>query len=76
MVRLKILHQTMLIQGNPMFYVPNHVPFRPILQQDHYMWAYARFLLYLEETDPAELNGPESYVKRGNGESAIVRGSK
>ena len=27
------------------------------------MWAYARFLLYLEETDPAELNGPESYVK-------------
>ena len=31
------------------------------------MWAYARFLLYLEETDPAELNGPESYVKRGHG---------
>ena len=29
------------------------------------MWAYARFLLYLEETDPAELNGPESYVKPG-----------
>lgn len=28
------------------------------------MWAYARFLLYLEETDPAELNGPESYVKQ------------
>ena len=33
------------------------------LVQEHYMWAYARFLLYLEETDPAELNGPESYVK-------------
>ena len=36
----------------------------PVCPEDHYMWAYARFLLYLDETDPAELNGPESYVKQ------------
>jgi len=32
--------------------------------EDHYMWAYARFLLYLESTDKSDLNGPESYVKK------------
>merc|ERR1712087_612051 len=35
---------------------PNHI------YQDHYMWAYARFLLYLKETDRTNLTGPESYV--------------
>eukprot|EP00812_Abedinium_dasypus_P000159 NODE_101_length_2126_cov_516.460647.p1 GENE.NODE_101_length_2126_cov_516.460647~~NODE_101_length_2126_cov_516.460647.p1 ORF type:complete len:635 (+),score=274.27 NODE_101_length_2126_cov_516.460647:42-1946(+) len=32
--------------------------------RDHYMWSYARFLLYLEEINPAMLSGPESYVKQ------------
>ncbi|CAE7274781.1 IP3R, partial [Symbiodinium necroappetens] len=40
------------------------VKFENHILKEHYMWAYARFLLYLEETDPAELNGPESYVKQ------------
>ncbi|CAK9096851.1 4 [Durusdinium trenchii] len=40
------------------------VKFENHILKDHYMWAYARFLLYLDETDPAELNGPESYVKQ------------
>ncbi|CAE8725672.1 unnamed protein product [Polarella glacialis] len=31
--------------------------------QEHYMWSYARFLMYLEATKGAELNGPESWVK-------------
>eukprot|EP00913_Durusdinium_trenchii_P025484 g23922.t1 len=40
------------------------VKFENHILKDHYMWAYARFLLYLDETDPAELNGPESYEPR------------
>ncbi|CAE8613787.1 unnamed protein product [Polarella glacialis] len=40
------------------------VKFEMHILQDHYMWAYARFLLYLDETDPSDLNGPESYVKQ------------
>eukprot|EP00933_Yihiella_yeosuensis_P029935 TRINITY_DN2358_c0_g1_i1.p1 TRINITY_DN2358_c0_g1~~TRINITY_DN2358_c0_g1_i1.p1 ORF type:complete len:937 (+),score=183.81 TRINITY_DN2358_c0_g1_i1:206-2812(+) len=40
------------------------IPFEGHILKDHYMWAYARFLLYLEETDPSDLNGPESHVKK------------
>jgi len=40
------------------------VKFEQHILKDHYMWAYARFLLYLDETDPSDLNGPESYVKQ------------
>jgi len=40
------------------------VKFERHILEDHYMWAYARFLLYLECTDKADLNGPESYVKK------------
>jgi hypothetical protein len=29
---------------------------------DHYMWAYARFLLYLQTTVRTELTGPETYI--------------
>merc|ERR1712194_328649 len=32
--------------------------------QDHYMWGYARFLLYLDQQDPSNLTGPESFVKQ------------
>merc|ERR1711924_555822 len=39
------------------------VKFNQHILEDHYMWAYARFLLYLEETDNNMLTGPESYVK-------------
>jgi len=40
------------------------VKFKGHILEDHYMWSYARFLLYLEVTDKSELNGPESYVKK------------
>lgn len=31
--------------------------------QEHYMWSYARFLMYLQECKASDLNGPESFVK-------------
>jgi inositol 1,4,5-triphosphate receptor type 1/inositol 1,4,5-triphosphate receptor type 3 len=31
--------------------------------QEHYMWSYCRFLMYLSESEDSSLNGPESYVK-------------
>eukprot|EP00445_Apocalathium_hangoei_P042780 CAMPEP_0203977310 /NCGR_PEP_ID=MMETSP0359-20131031/101550_1 /ASSEMBLY_ACC=CAM_ASM_000338 /TAXON_ID=268821 /ORGANISM="Scrippsiella Hangoei, Strain SHTV-5" /LENGTH=422 /DNA_ID=CAMNT_0050915519 /DNA_START=107 /DNA_END=1375 /DNA_ORIENTATION=+ len=40
------------------------VPFQAHIIQDHYMWAYARFLLYLDQEDPSNLTGPESFVKQ------------
>lgn len=39
------------------------VVFESHILHHHYMWAYARFLLYLDESEDSELNGPESYVK-------------
>merc|ERR1711907_327977 len=40
------------------------VKFEKHILEDHYMWAYARFLLYLESTENSNLNGPESYVRK------------
>jgi len=40
------------------------VKFQKHIIQDHYMWAYARFLLYIQEQDPSNLTGPESFVKQ------------
>jgi hypothetical protein len=39
------------------------VKFEKHIFQEHYMWSYARFLMYLSESDDSELNGPESFVK-------------
>jgi len=39
------------------------VKFETHVFQDHYMWSYARFLMYLKEAPDSTLNGPESYVK-------------
>eukprot|EP00928_Gymnodinium_smaydae_P003689 TRINITY_DN11302_c0_g2_i3.p1 TRINITY_DN11302_c0_g2~~TRINITY_DN11302_c0_g2_i3.p1 ORF type:complete len:421 (-),score=64.88 TRINITY_DN11302_c0_g2_i3:386-1648(-) len=39
------------------------VKFDQHVYQDHYMWSYARFLMYVRETQESDLNGPESYVK-------------
>jgi len=38
------------------------VIFESHIYQDHYMWAYARFLLHLKETDRTNLTGPEADV--------------
>jgi len=40
------------------------VKFEKHILRDHYMWAYARFLLYLEEIDQSTLTGPETHVKQ------------
>jgi len=40
------------------------VKFQKHIIEDHYMWAYARFLLFLDQEDPSSLAGPESYVKQ------------
>jgi len=40
------------------------VKYEKHILQDHYMWSYARFLLYLSDTSPSNLSGPESYVKQ------------
>uniref|UniRef100_A0A7S1L3A4 Ion transport domain-containing protein n=1 Tax=Alexandrium catenella TaxID=2925 RepID=A0A7S1L3A4_ALECA len=40
------------------------VNFESHIYQDHYMWAYARFLLYLKETPRTNLTGPESNVAK------------
>ena len=40
------------------------INFQQHILLDHYMWAYARFLLYLDETDPSNLTGPESYIQK------------
>jgi len=40
------------------------VKFDKHILEDHYMWSYARFLLYLEDEDKSNLTGPESYVKK------------
>merc|ERR1719160_2054864 len=40
------------------------VKFNTHILFEHFMWAYARFLLYLEETDESLFTGPESYVKK------------
>merc|ERR1711972_1268291 len=40
------------------------VKFQKHIIEDHYMWAYARFLLYLDQVDPSDLTGPESFVKQ------------
>uniref|UniRef100_A0A7S4SW96 Ion transport domain-containing protein n=1 Tax=Alexandrium monilatum TaxID=311494 RepID=A0A7S4SW96_9DINO len=40
------------------------VNFESHIYQDHYMWAYARFLLYLNETPRTNLTGPESNVAK------------
>lgn len=40
------------------------VKFERHILEDHYMWAYARFLLYLDTCEKSELNGPESYVAK------------
>lgn len=39
------------------------VNFEEHIYKDHYMWAYARFLLHLKETERTNLTGPESYVQ-------------
>eukprot|EP00928_Gymnodinium_smaydae_P073705 TRINITY_DN5685_c0_g2_i2.p1 TRINITY_DN5685_c0_g2~~TRINITY_DN5685_c0_g2_i2.p1 ORF type:complete len:2031 (+),score=578.31 TRINITY_DN5685_c0_g2_i2:833-6094(+) len=39
------------------------IKFEKHILEDHYMWQYARFLLYLAETPDNELTGPEDYVK-------------
>lgn len=39
------------------------VKFEKHIQQEHYMWSYARFLMYLSEAEDSDLNGPESFVK-------------
>lgn len=39
------------------------VKFEHHVFQEHYMWSYARFLMYLKQSKDSELNGPESYVK-------------
>lgn len=39
------------------------VKFDKHIYQDHYMWSYCRFLMYLSESDDSDLNGPESFVK-------------
>lgn len=39
------------------------VKFEHHIYQEHYMWSYARFLMYLTDQEESELNGPESYVK-------------
>mmetsp|Transcript_43449 Transcript_43449/g.123123 ORF Transcript_43449/g.123123 Transcript_43449/m.123123 type:complete len:225 (-) Transcript_43449:1921-2595(-) len=39
------------------------IQFSDHIYEDHYMWAYARFLLYLHQTSAADLTGPESYIK-------------
>eukprot|EP00441_Pelagodinium_beii_P041338 CAMPEP_0197644914 /NCGR_PEP_ID=MMETSP1338-20131121/17736_1 /TAXON_ID=43686 ORGANISM="Pelagodinium beii, Strain RCC1491" /NCGR_SAMPLE_ID=MMETSP1338 /ASSEMBLY_ACC=CAM_ASM_000754 /LENGTH=1454 /DNA_ID=CAMNT_0043218391 /DNA_START=9 /DNA_END=4373 /DNA_ORIENTATION=+ len=31
--------------------------------QEHYMWSYARFLMYLKQAKESDLNGPESFVR-------------
>jgi len=31
--------------------------------QEHYMWSYARFLMYLRQAQESDLNGPESFVR-------------
>eukprot|EP00927_Polykrikos_kofoidii_P076835 TRINITY_DN73860_c0_g1_i1.p1 TRINITY_DN73860_c0_g1~~TRINITY_DN73860_c0_g1_i1.p1 ORF type:complete len:1051 (-),score=212.36 TRINITY_DN73860_c0_g1_i1:79-3231(-) len=41
----------------------NGVKFEQHILEDHYMWSYARFLLYIEETGNQELSGPEDFVK-------------
>lgn len=40
------------------------IKFSKHIINDHYMWAYARFLLTLNQQDPSDLTGPESFVKR------------
>jgi len=40
------------------------VKFEKHILEDHYMWSYARFLLYFETTENSSLNGPESYVAK------------
>ncbi|CAK9028783.1 4 [Durusdinium trenchii] len=39
------------------------VKFEHHVFQEHYMWSYARFLMYLKQAKDSDLNGPESYVK-------------
>jgi hypothetical protein len=39
------------------------VKFHHHIYQEHYMWAYARFLLHLEEADKETLTGAESRLK-------------
>merc|ERR1711970_398672 len=39
------------------------VKFEKHIYQEHYMWSYCRFLMYLSESDDSDLNGPESFVK-------------
>mmetsp|Transcript_104171 Transcript_104171/g.164527 ORF Transcript_104171/g.164527 Transcript_104171/m.164527 type:complete len:370 (+) Transcript_104171:1-1110(+) len=39
------------------------VKFETHVFQEHYMWSYCRFLMYLMEAEDAYLNGPESFVK-------------
>eukprot|EP00451_Oxyrrhis_marina_P030723 CAMPEP_0204380652 /NCGR_PEP_ID=MMETSP0469-20131031/53542_1 /ASSEMBLY_ACC=CAM_ASM_000384 /TAXON_ID=2969 /ORGANISM="Oxyrrhis marina" /LENGTH=407 /DNA_ID=CAMNT_0051372325 /DNA_START=94 /DNA_END=1317 /DNA_ORIENTATION=+ len=39
------------------------VKFATHISQDHFMWVYARFLLYIEEEDDTLLTGLETYVK-------------
>jgi len=39
------------------------VKFEKHIFQEHYMWSYCRFLMYLSESEDSELNGPESFVK-------------
>merc|ERR1712039_593723 len=40
----------------------NRVKYEKHILHDHYMWSYARFLLYLDSTDNSQLSGPESDV--------------
>ena len=39
------------------------VKFEHHVFQEHYMWSYARFLMYLKQSKDSDLNGPESFVK-------------
>lgn len=39
------------------------VKFEHHVFQEHYMWSYARFLMYLKQAKDSDLNGPESFVK-------------
>jgi hypothetical protein len=39
------------------------VKFETHVFQEHYMWSYCRFLMYLLESEDSNLNGPESYTK-------------
>jgi hypothetical protein len=45
------------------------VKYESHILHDHYMWSYARFLLYLDCTDNANLSGPESQVLKMKNEN-------